>query len=113
MLVDPSASRTPVLHGAQGEAALLTLTGALQLLQIPRPPPKLQELSIPLSKRPGPCPMQGVMPPGSFIWGGVSAVEPLRAAGQINHCLGTCVCTGCRAADCLSSFHNMSTISLK
>ena len=34
----------------------------------------------------------------------VSAVELVRAAGQINHCLGMCVCADAGTRDCLSFF---------
>lgn len=39
-----------------------------------------------------------------YLGGGVSAVGLLRAAGQINHCLGTCVCADAGTSDCLSVF---------
>lgn len=101
MLVTPSASRTRCCTVPGGEAALLTLTGALQLLQIlPKPRSSHPTVKAPVTE----ASMQGVMPPGSSILGGVSAVEPLRAAGQINHCLGTCVCIDAGTKDCLSSF---------
>lgn len=59
--------------------------------------------SHPTAKMPTPCPEQGQMPPGSSSLS-VSAVELVRAAGQINHCLGTCVCADAGTRDCLSFF---------
>lgn len=59
--------------------------------------------SHPTAKMPTPCPEQGQVPPGSFS-STVSAVELVRAAGHINHCLGTCVCADAGTRDCLSFF---------
>ena len=39
-----------------------------------------------------------------YLGGRVSVVEPMGAAGQINHCLGTCVCADAGTSDCLSVF---------
>lgn len=55
------------------------------------------------AKMPRLGPAQGERPPGSFSLR-VSAVEPVQAAGQINHCLGTYVCADAGTRDCLSFF---------
>ena len=85
-----------------GEAALLTPHWCSVAPSDPKATPQTPGAHIPLSKRPDHA--GGDATRKLYLGGGVSAVELLRAAGQINHCLGTCVCADAGTIDCLSVF---------